>query len=458
MSNFNSERWLVDRRHAIRGIGTAIALPLLNCMTSVSARAVVANKKPSRSVFIYVPNGVNTLTWQIENAGSEYELTKPLKSLEHHRTNITPISGLCHPGGIGKAHKCDQIWLTGAKIGNDPDGFRNSISADQIMAETVGNDTRFPSLELAVTGGTLAWNRQGVPLPAERKPSVVFNRMFLNDSSGKVAAREKLRSRSSILDLVLDDAKGFRQLVGIEDRMKLDEYLQAIREVERRTKRADDWLDKPKTNVDAKLERHLSRNIPDSQAGDYYRTMYDLMVLALRTDMTRVITCMSGSESYGLALPEIGIKQSRHELSHHNGDSEQMQHLTRCDSFLTEQYSYFLDQLQSFDEQGESLLDRTMILFGSGMSYGHSHGNANLPIILAGGKSLGLKHGQHLDFNLPEIGKYNLADAQAHYRICSQPVNTNARLCNVLLMMLQQMGVDTDSFADSVEPIGTISS
>lgn len=449
MSYFNSESWLVDRRHVLRGLGVTMALPLLNCMQPSRGNSHRGGKSPGRCVFVYLPNGVNTLSWQIENAGKDYKMTKPLKSLERHRANITPISGLHHPNGIGKAHKCDQIWLTGARVSDDPNGFRNSISADQVIAETVGSHTRFPSLELAVTGGTLAWNRQGVPLPAERKPSIVFRRLFDKDPVSNKRAKLINRRRSSVLDLVLDDADSFRRSLGSEDQTKLDEYLQSVREVERRTERADRWLDRPIPFVDDKTRQKLTRNISDSEAGDYYRTMYDLMVLALRTDMTRVITCMSGSESHGLALPEIGIAQSRHELSHHNGDPEQMDRLTRCDTFLTEQFSYFLDSLQSYAEQGESLLNKTMILYGSGMSYGHSHGNANLPIIVAGGKSLGFKHGHHLDFNLPKIGKYNLVDAQEHYRICKQPADTDARLSDVLLLMIKKMGVSIDSFGDS---------
>ncbi len=165
---------------------------------------------------------------------------------------------------------------------------------------------------------------------------------------------------------------------------------------------------------------------------------------------------MSGSESHGLALPEIGIGQSRHELSHHNGDPVQMERLTRSDAFLSEQFSYFLDRLQSYQEHGESLLDRTMVLFGSGMSYGHSHGNANLPTILAGGKSLGLVHGQHLDFNLPMIGDYNVANPKEHYRICTRPLDSNARLGNLLLTMMQKMDVPADSFGDSIRPISAL--
>ena len=180
------------------------------------------------------------------------------------------------------------------------------------------------------------------------------------------------------------------------------------------------------------------------------------MVLALRTDMTRVITCMIGSESHGLAIPEIGVVQTRHELSHHNGDPEQMRRLTETDTFLIDSYSYFLDQLKGIDEEGSTLLDNTQVLWGSGMAYGHSHGNANLPLVIAGGKNLGIKHGSHVDYNLPKIGNYDVSNAGKHYGICSRPVDTNARLSNLLLTMAQRAGVEQAQFQDSVSEMSEI--
>lgn len=460
MSNINRRQWMVNRRHVLRGFGATIALPLLDCMKPALLAAkgqVQDSAKPKRSVFIYVPNGVNTLAWQIQEAGTRYQLSNPMKSLESHRQQITPISGLYHPSGIGQAHTCDKIWLTGAKISQEGGAFRNSVSADQLMAEVTGQHTRFSSLELAITGGSLAWSRDGIPLPAERRPKTVFEKLFGTQPGGTSAAKRVLNRRASVLDVILEDARTFRKKIGTEDRNKLDEYLHSVRDVEVRTERSYSWLDIPKPNVDPKLKAKLSRNIPNTEAGDYYRTMYDLMVLALRTDMTRVITCMSGSESNGLAIPEIGVAQTRHELSHHNGDPEQIRRLTECDTFLVEQFSYFLNQLKQYKEgETTSLLDSTMVLFGSGMAYGHSHGNANLPMVLAGGASLGLKHGQHIDYNLPKIGRYNMEEARKHYGICSRPVDTDAHLCNLLLTMLQKMDVKIDRFGDSIQPIPEI--
>ena len=457
MRNILGQKWLLNRRHFLRGAGATIALPLLNCMTPL--RAATAEKaKPRRSVFIYIPNGVNVLTWQITQAGANYQLSEPLKSLEKHRANITPISGLHHPHGIGQAHECGKIWLTGAKISQEGGAFRNTVSCDQLMAEVTAPHTRFGSVELSISRGdtTLGWSRDGVPLPAEDNPRNVFNRLFGAEVGGIDAQRRRLNRRHSVLDAVLDDAKTLRKDLGGDDRMKLDEYLHSVRDVEIRTERLDAWLNVPKPVVDKATGEKLQRNVSKAEAGEYYRTMYDLMVLTLRTDMTRVLTYMSGSESNGLAIPEIGIPQTRHELSHHNGDPEQMVRLSRSDTFIVEQFAYFLDQLQAIRESDGTLLDQTMVLFGSGMSYGHSHGNANLPIVLAGGKSLGLKHGRHLDFNLPKINKYDLTNASGHYGVCSRPVDGQARLANLLLTMANKMGVNTERFADSTAPMTEI--
>ncbi len=450
--NIQSNKWHVSRRHMLRGLGASIALPMLDCMAATRSQP----KKPKRSVFLYIPNGVNTLTWQIEKAGADYEFTSPLKSLERHRKEVSPISGLHHPMVLGKHHNCDKVWLTGADVPGNGGAFRNSISADQLMAEVQGVSTRFPSLEMAIEGHSLAWSRDGIQLPAERNVKSIFERMFVGEKGGKEAVRRRLNRRGSILDAVLDDAQRVNRKLGTEDQSKLDEYLTAVRQVEVRTERADAWLDVPRPELAPGEASKFSRKMDQNQVQDYHRLFYDLMVLALRTDMTRVITCMICSESNGGAIPDIGISQARHGLSHHNGDPEQLRRLTQTDAFLIEQFSYFLDQLKGLKEEGGTLLDTTQVLWGSGMAYGHSHGNANLPTIYAGGKNLGVKHGQHVDFNLPTIGKYTVTDANAHYKICGRPVDAGARLSNLLLTMLQRVDVETEAFQDSLGVISEV--
>jgi len=448
--NIQTNNWRLSRRHLLRGMGAAISLPMLDCM----AGSLPAPTKPKRSVFLYIPNGVNTLTWQIQQAGAGYEFTEPLKSLERHRNEVTPFSGLHHPLVLGKHHNCDKVWLTGADVPRDGGAFRNTISADQIIAEVQGVNTRFPSLEMAIEGHSLAWSSDGIQIPADRNVKTIFERLFGEESGGKDAVRRRLNRRGSILDGVLEDAQRVNGKLGSEDRTKLDEYLTAVRQIEVRTERADAWLDVPKPKIDGAVANRFRQKMDQSQVQDYHRLFYDLMVLALRTDMTRVISCMICSESNGGAIPDIGISQTRHALSHHNGDPEQLRRLTQTDTFLVEQFSYFLDQLKAHKEEDGTLLDTTQVLWGSGMAYGHSHGNANLPTLYAGGKKLGVKHGQHVDYNLPVIGKYTVEDAVAHYKICGRPVDGKARLSNLLLTMVQRAGVETEQFQDS---IGTVS-
>ena len=452
--NIQTNKWLLNRRHVLRGLGASIALPMLNCMQATGSLRAPAS--PKRSVFLYIPNGVNTLTWQIEKPGTDYEFTAPLKSLEHHRQDITPISGLHHPMVVGKAHNCDQVWLTGANVPGNGGAFRNTVSADQLIAEVQGEFTRFPSLEIAIDGFSLAWSRDGIQIPAERNVKAIFEHLFGEESGGKDAVRRRLNRRGSILDGVLSDAESVNQKLSTEDRSKLDEYLTAVRQVELRTEKAQTWLNVPRPTLDGSVADRFTRQMNQDQVREYHRLFYDLMVLALRTDTTRVITCMIGSESNGGAIPDIGISQTRHGLSHHNGDPEQLRRLTQTDTFHVEQFSYFLDQLKAHPEDGGNLLDTTQVLWGSGMSYGHSHGNANLPTLYAGGRNLGVKHGQHVDYNLPKIGKYNVAEANDHYKICGRPVDDKARLCNLLLTMVQRCGVETEEFQDSVGVISEV--
>ena len=456
MSNVNTHRWLMSRRHVLRGLGVSLSLPLFDCMIppSLAAAGPKPTTPPKRSVFLYLPHGVNPLTWQIEKDGSGFRFSKPMQALERHRADVTPISGLHHPLGLGKAHHCEKVWLTGADVPADGGAFRNSVSADQLIAGVQGPSTRFASLELAIEGGSLAWSPDGIPLPAERNPRQIFNMLFGVDNDSKTAVRRRLERRGSILDLVADDAERVNRKLGGRDRSKLDEYLTAVRQVEVRTERAESWLDVPKPRIDPADEARLTRKVDLSRVREYHALFSELMVMALRTDATRVITCSICSEAQGGSIPDIGISSGRHSLSHHNGDPEQMRRLTDTDTFLVEQFASFLDLLAACQEEGRPLLDTTQVLWGSGMAYGQSHGNANLPTILAGGRALGYRHGQHVDFNLPKIGRYDTANAKTPYPVCSRPVDDRARLSNLLLTMCQRVDVETDAFQDS---LGTVS-
>ena len=465
MANIRSQRWLLDRRHFVRGIGASLALPLLDAMIPIRARAAAAANTPRRSVFVYVPNGVNGMQWQCTQAGRDFDLSPSLLPLQKHRADLTVFSGLHHPNCLGEGHVCADTWLTGAKIeAQSGRKYENSISCDQMMAEAVGHQTRFPSLELSVAAGTgqpfnsttLAFSRDGVPLPAEDNPKLVFQRLFGEATGGVNAQRAQLSKRRSVLDAVLADARSLRLDLGQVDRTKLDEYLHSVRDVEQRAGRLDSWLNIPKPVLAKGQATPFERDVPKTDPGDYWRTMFDLIVLALRTDMTRVVTYMNGSEATGLAIPELNITQVRHNLSHHNGDPVVLQRLASSDAFLMQQFAHFLDALRAVHDGDEPLLDRTMILLGSGMSYGHSHSNSNLPILLAGGRGLGLKHGQHIDYNRPHLKADYTLSYDEWRALCGKPKDDKARLSNVLLTMLQKMDVKTEKFVDSLGPVSEL--
>ena len=445
MSNIQTQSWLIDRRHALRAMGTCIALPMLECMIPLNAKE--KTNSPRRSAFIYLANGVHSLNYQITKPGKDYQFSRSLKPLEKFRNTITPISGLHHPGSLGHHHNCIDIFLTGAKIGA---AHRNTISVDQKMAQISGQHTRYPSIEIALTQGSLAWTADGVQLPAQRRCSQIFASLFEEPKGGIAAQRKALRRKASVLDDNLAEVRTLSQKMSAADKGRLDQYLTSVREAEISTRRADAWLDTPLPKISEADRKRTNRDIAKTQAGDYFRTVYDLMVLAFQTDVTRVATFSLGGEGDAFAIPEIGITESRHQLSHHGGDEGYMEKLTNYDTFAIEQFGYFLTRLsETKDMNGKSLLGSTMSLFGSGMSYGHSHGNANLPLVLAGGSDLGLKHGSHLDFNQGHFDGYTLDKPGDHYRLCSRPANSDAHMSNLLLLMAQKMGVETDQFGDS---------
>ena len=452
MANYLSQSWLIDRRHALRAMGALISLPLLECMLPLRASEKMT-ATPKRSAFIYLANGVHSLNYQITKDGPDYQFSRSLKPLEKHRQSITPISGLYHAGSLGHHHECINAWLTGGKLGPTD---RNTISVDQKMAELTAQHTRTSSMEIALNQESLAWTADGVRLPAMRRCSEIFASLFEEPKNGKSAQRRELRHKSSVLDANLTEVRRLEKKMGSEDKGRMDQYLTSVREAEIRTRRADIWLDTPLPKISEADRKRTNRDIEPTKAGDYFRTVYDLMVLAFQTDTTRVATFSLGGEGAAFAIPEIGITESRHQLSHHGGDPGYIEKLTNYDTFAIEQFSYFLTRLaETKDFGGKPLLDSTMSLFGSGMTYGHGHGNANLPLVLAGGKGLGLRHGTHLDFNRKATTFKGYTFGQdgalttAHYQLCSRPVNTDAHMSNLLLLMAQRMGVEIDRFGDS---------
>jgi hypothetical protein len=292
----------------------------------------------------------------------------------------------------------------------------------------------------------MAVSADGISLPAEKNPAVVFQTMFAEPKGGIDQQRRRLQRKESLLDLVLDDAQTLARKLGNEDRGRLDQYLTSVREVEVRTKRAEAWLETPRPEVDPDIEARLNREVQLEKLGEYLRTMYDIIVLAFQTDMTRVVTFNTGNEGTGPSVPEIGISRDRHSLSHHNGDQELLAQLTRSDEFNVRQFAYFLDRLAEVEDGDGSLMETTLSLYGSGLSYGNSHGTTSLPLVLAGGTELGLKHGAHVDFNQQTKDFKGYGNGIGVYH---RPVNSQAHFSNLLLTVAQTMGVNVERFADS---------
>lgn len=453
--NLQTHRWRMNRRTFLRGLGVSMALPAFEAMLPASARAAAA--RPPRMVAIYTPNGCNIHQWAPADDGAQYTLTPSLQPLAPVRGDVTVLGGLHHPGALNGTHNNEDNWLTGAPMGRG--GFRNTISVDQLAAEIHGRQTRFPSLELSSLGGvgqighmnTLSWTRNGVPLPTEKDPRAVFERLFAPEPKSSLDARSRdIRRNTSVVDAVLASAKDLHRRLGSADQQKLDEYLAAVDEMERRLKRAEQWLRVPKAAVDGGpfTAATTAKKVPEGEVRNYLRLMYDLVVLAFQTDSTRVVTFSTGRESGGFSFGEIGIKENHHQLSHYNGDEEMLAKLAKCDAYLVEQFVHLIERLKSVQDGDAPLLDRTMLLYGSGMSINHS--KYNLPMLLAGGAGLGLRHGQHLD-----LASRGEPIKKSDGRLSDYKVDPKrARISNVLLVMAQKMGVQAEKFADST---GTVS-
>jgi hypothetical protein len=346
-----------------------------------------------------------------------------LEPIREFREEFTVFSGLSHPEVDG-GHPAEMCYLTSAPHPR-ADNFQNSISLDQYAIEKLVPDTRIPSLVLASSSSRgLSFTRSGVPIPAEERPSRVFKTMFVDGSAKEIEAQvQRLKQGESIMDTVLEEAKSFQKDLGKQDRQKLDEYFSSVREVEERLAKAQAWARKPKPKVDAKAPVDINNAV---EVPARVRLMIDLMHLALQTDSTRYITfALNGLN----AVPVIpGVTQDWHNLSHHGQDPAKLAELKVVELQQMQLFGELLTKLKSTQEEGSTLLDRTIVMFGSNLGNASSHDNKNLPILVAGG---GFKHGQHLAF-----------DPQK-----------NPPLSNLFVQFLRRLGADVDDFGSST---GTI--
>jgi hypothetical protein len=419
----------LSRRHFLRGVGVALALPFLDSMLPVFSRASESsnpldpNAKPRRMFAICNNLGLLPDQFFPEGEGKDYKTSPYLSHLQEHRNDFTVFNGVSHPNVDG-GHPADVCFLTAAPHPGSS-SFRNTISLDQHIAERIGIFTRFPSLTLGVNtrSRSLSWTGTGVAIPPEDKAAEVFKQMFFVGNASQVAAQiQSLNTGQSILDSIAGQAEQLQKHMGEKDRDRLDQYFTSVRDLEHRLKATASWESKPKPHVKAPVPID-----PASPAlyMEKVKVMYDLTRLAFETDSTRSVTLMLDSlASPVLEIPNAHITDGYHNLSHHGKSEVKRTQLKTIDEMHMKLLGNLISDLKSVKEDTATLLDRSMVLYGSNLGDANAHVCTNMPIILAGG---GFKHGQALKFSKER----------------------NYPLPNLFLSMLQRMGIEEDRFASS---------
>ena len=406
-----------NRRTFLQAAGVSVSLPLLESFGTSSVEAA-----PKRMIAINQDLGFIPKLFFPKNAGRDYELSPYLEKITEHREQFTVFSGLSHPGVDG-GHRADKTFLTAAPHPGRA-SFRNSISLDQVIANEVGNKTRFRSLSLGINDvRSLSYTQAGVEIPTIKSAADLYKKMFLQgDRNAMEAQLDRLQRKGSILDVVLGQSSRLSKRVSDSDRQRIDQYQTAVRSLEQRLTDAKAWEARPKPTVDEAMPEYPEDK---KEFFEMVRMMNDMCRLALQTDSTRVITLFLGSvRTPGVTFDDGRTLGGYHNLSHHGKDEVKLSRLEEIENAQMELFGEFLRDLKSVNEVNGNLLDNTMVLYGCHMGDANIHNNSNLPVILAGG---GFRHGQHLAFN-------------------SQ---NNTPLCNVYVSMLQNMGVETDRFASS---------
>ena len=411
----------LSRRTFLRGTGVSLALPFLDAMWVRKALAAAETVPPKRLVTICASLGIYGPDFFPAESGEAYTASPYLKMIETHRKDFTVFSNVCHPDQNGRdGHASEMTWLTGARhpgLG----GFRNTISLDQFIAEKIGFETRYPSLQFNTGGGnSQSYTRSGVMIPAESKPSKIFAKLFLDGSKWEIEQQmRKLHEGRSIMDTVGEEAKRLEKRFGSADRDKLDEYFTSVREMEQRLQKAEAWVQKPKPKVDAQPPEDIK---DEKDLIGRMNLMFDLIPLAFQTDSTRAITVMVQGRGDVPTIP--GVKADHHNLSHHGQDPEKIAQLRLVETAQLTALGTLLEKLKTKQEGSKRLLDSTAVLYGSNLGNANSHDWHNLPLLLAGG---GFAHGKH-----------HTGDAK-----------NNTPMGNLFVRLLQNMGIEADSFATS---------
>ena len=435
----------LPRRTFLRGLGAALSLPLLEAMVPALTALAKTPANPGRRIgFVYVPNGVamsaSVNYWKPKAVGSLTELSPVLTPLESVRSHIVVVSGLAHAqaeamgDGQGDHSRASAAWLSGvhAKQTEGAD-VRAAKTVDQLAADVLGKDTQLGSLELAVDPNflvgncengyscvyinTLSWRSATTPLPTENNPRVVFERLFGDGGTAAQRLRQARRNRS-ILDSVGDDIQRLERSLGPADRIRMNEYLEALHDVESRIQKTESRISDDSFPA---LERPIG--IPDT-FGEHLSLMYDLQWLAFRADITRVCSMMLGRELVGRPYPELGVPESHHGLSHHRDDPQNLEKLARINTYHIDLFAKFVEKLRSTPEGDRTLLDNSLLLYGAGLSNPNEHAHTDLPLMLVGGAG-DLQGGRHLQF----------------------PQGTP--MMNLLLSMLDRVGLPVEQYGDS---------
>ena len=428
----------LHRRSILQGLaGTALALPVLEAMGKE-----VIESTPKRFCALYTANGmslpkpehgIDEWSWfPTKEVDGKFELGKSTEPLKPFADQVSFFGGLYHENGTkADPHVCSDMWLTGAPLHNPKPGAFNSVGLDQVIAQHTKQHCRQPSLVLSIDAGvgflsrtgTISYDTQGRPVPAESHPRRVFDRLFRVDRSSLEDQRQRLKSRMKLVDAVLDSANSFNQQLGRSDRDRMDQYLASLNEIESRLIASEKWIDKP-----IKEQDYSQLNLdatPEGEPAEYYRNMLDLIALAFDADITRSVAFMLNRED-GMGISDtfplkLGLTRTHHNLSH-AGDKDGQLQFAKYDRFLSEQLAYFMDRLTGFQDRDGSVLDNTIILYGSGAST--THWPKNLPTMVAGGRNLGIQPG-------------------SYWR------HGENRMSNLYLSILRSMRIEQASFSDS---------
>lgn len=403
----------LNRRTFLRASGITLALPMLEAFGKVAATP------PKRALFICNTLGFYSPSFYPKSTGQNYEASEYLSLLDRHRDDFTVFSGLSHPGQGGE-HQCEMTWLSAAR-NPGRDGFRNSISVDQFAADQFGYVTRFPSLSLSSDGvKSQSYTGNGVMIPAMARPSQVFAKLFLQGKPHEVTReKQKLGDGRSILDSLSDQRSRVLRNASQADRDTLHAYFEAVRQTERDLSEAGVWINRPKPRVDSKIPDDIADK---ADVLGRIKLLFKLLPLIIQTDSSRVISVVV-QHNHGIPILN-GVDSEHHNLSHHGRDSNKIAQLKLIERAIVGEFDQLLTHLKSHEEAGSTLLDHTLTLFGSNLGNAASHDPRNNPILLAGG---GLNHGGYHAYNQQD----------------------NTPLSNLYLRMLQEIGVQTNSFATS---------